>query len=98
MALPAERTELTVVDHLGYTWKVVMDFCHDEVMSCIFTGQWQALAVAWKFTPSQVIKLDNRVMYLCPPPMLIFKAKLQPSAAAAEGGVTYRVLEYFWKN
>ena len=103
-ALPSQRTEITVVDYLGYTWKLVMDFCHDDVVSCIFTGEWQALAEAQKFTPRQIIRLgvtgeaNNRVMYLCAPPILTLKTKIQASAAAGHGGVTYRVHEYFWTN
>lgn len=102
--LPSQRTELTIVDYLGYTWKITMDFCHDEGVSCIFTRQWQALAEARKFTPHHVIRLgvtgddNNKVMYLCAPPMLVLRKTIQPSAGAAEGGATYQVGEFFWRN
>lgn len=68
---PAERTEFIVVDYLGYTWKVLMDFCHDEGVSCIFYGQWQALVSARRLTKGQIIRLgvtgesNNDVKYLC---------------------------------
>jgi hypothetical protein len=25
-----ERTELTLIDYVGYVWKVVMEFCQDD--------------------------------------------------------------------
>ena len=55
-ALPSERIEMTVVDYLGYTWKLIMDFYHDDSMSCIFIGQWEALCTACKFNAGQIIK------------------------------------------
>lgn len=30
-ALPAEKTELTVIDYLGYTGKLIMDLCHSAL-------------------------------------------------------------------
>jgi hypothetical protein len=81
-----------------------MDFCHYEGVSCVFTGQWQALADARRLTKGTSIKLgvtgaaNNRVVYLCPPPMLVLRTKVPPSSAAAQGGATYRLLEYFLRN
>jgi hypothetical protein len=103
-AFPAELTELIVVDYLGYTWKVLMDFCHDEGVSCIFSGQWQALASAHRLSKGQIIRLgvtdesNNRVKYLCAPPMLVLRTTILPSAETVQGGASYRVLEYFWRN
>lgn len=102
-AFPHERTELTVVDYLGYTWKVTMDFCYDEGLSCLFSGEWQDLVYARKLSRGTTIELgvtapdNNRVVYLCPPPMVVLRTKLPPSAGAREGGA-YRLLEYFWRN
>jgi len=81
-----------------------MDFCHDDVLSCVFSGEWQVLVGGRKLTAGATIKLgvtapaNNRVVYLCPPPMVVLRTKLPPSATAREGGATYRLLEYFWRN
>lgn len=102
--LPTERNEVTVVDYLWYTWKLLIDFCNDDGLSCIFTGQWKDLAEPRKFTSGQVIKLgvtgeaNNRVIYLCAPPMLVLKTTVQPWPAVVEAGVAYRLLELFWKK
>jgi len=75
-----------------------------KVCPVFFFGEWQALVDARKLTRRTPIKLgvtaaaNNRVVYLCPPPMVVLRTKLPPSAGAREGGVTYRLLEYFWRN
>lgn len=81
-----------------------MDFCHDEGVSCIFFGQWQALSSARRLSKGQIIRLgvtgelSNRVKYLCAPPMLVLSTNIPPSAGTVQGGASYRVLEYFWRN
>lgn len=98
-AFPHESSEFTVIDYLGYTWKLFMDFCHDEGVSCVFSGQWKALCDARKLTKGMTIKLgvtgttNNRVVYLCAPLMLVMRTKMPPSACAGEGGPCYRFEE-----
>lgn len=81
-----------------------MDFCHDEGVSCVFSGQWQSLCNARRFVKGSTIKLgvtaasNNRVLYLCPPRMLVLRTRMPPSASAGEGRPSYRYEEYFWKN
>lgn len=95
---------LTVVDYLGYTWKMLLDFCHDDGVSCTFSGQWQALCDARKLTKGATIKFSvtgaakNKVVYLCPPPMLILRTRMPASGNVGEGGSSYQFQEYFWKN
>jgi hypothetical protein len=45
-AFPAEPSEITVIDYLGYPWKLLMDFSHDGDVSCMFSGEWQAMCKA----------------------------------------------------
>jgi hypothetical protein len=41
---------------------------------------------------------NNKVMYMCPPQMLVLKTRLQPSANAGGNGASYRLEQYCWKN
>ncbi|RHN41418.1 hypothetical protein MtrunA17_Chr8g0365871 [Medicago truncatula] len=56
-AFPAVKTELTVIDFLGFTWKLFMEFCHNEQLSCDFSGEWQTLCNARKLIEGANIKL-----------------------------------------
>jgi hypothetical protein len=93
-----------LVDYFGLTWKLFTDFCHDEGVSCSFSGQWQGLRNACKFTKGATIKLgvtgsaNNRVVCLCPSRMLVLQTKIHSSAGVGEGYPIYRAEEYFWKN
>lgn len=102
-AFRAGKTESTVIDCLGYTWKLFTDFCHEQ-LSCVFSGEWQALCSARKLIEGAKIKLgvtgaaNNRVVYLCAPPMLVLRTKMPPSASIGENGPSYQFKQYFWKN
>lgn len=54
-----------------------MDFCHDQDLSCVFSGECPALCNARKLMARTKIKLgvtgaaNNKVVYLCAPPMLV---------------------------
>ncbi|AES61694.1 hypothetical protein MTR_1g087510 [Medicago truncatula] len=41
---------------------------------------------------------NNRVVYLCAPPMLVLRTKMPPSASIGENGPSYQFKQYFWKN
>jgi len=55
-AFPAEPNEITVIDYLGYPWKLLMEFGCDEDMSCLFSGEWQAMCNARKLVEGSSIK------------------------------------------
>jgi hypothetical protein len=69
-----------------------MDFCHDQDLSCVFSGECPALCNARKLMARTKIKLgvtgaaNNKVVYLCAPPMLVLKTKLPPSTGIGENG------------
>lgn len=37
----ARPTEITLIDYLGYPWKLMMEFGRDGDMTCLFSGEWQ---------------------------------------------------------
>lgn len=82
-------------------WKLVMDFCHDQDLSCVFSGERPPLCNARKLMAGIKIKLgftgadSNKVVYLCAPPMLVLKTKLPPSIGIGENGPSYRFEQLF---
>jgi len=105
-AFPAERTQLTLIDYVGCAWKIVMDFCQDEgkIMSCVFFWEWRSVCRARKLVEATKIKLgvidaaNNKVVYMCPPPMVVLRSKVPPSYGANEDALSYKIDHYFWTN
>lgn len=103
-AFPAERTELTFIDYLGCTWKVLMEFVQGDTLSCVLSGEWQALCRARRLVEGMKIKLgvtnkaNNNVVYMCAPPMLVLRTRMAASGAVDQGGPNYRIEQFFWTN
>jgi len=103
-AFPAEPTEITLIDYLGYPWKLQMEFGADGDMTCLFKGEWQSVCKARVLVEGSSVKFgvteasSNKVMYLCPPQMLVLKTRLPPSTNAGANGACYRFEQYLWKN
>lgn len=38
-AFPAEKTELTLIDYMGYAWKLSIEFSDEGDSSCVFSGE-----------------------------------------------------------
>ena len=95
-ALPAKPSEITLIDYLGYPWKLVMEFGPDGDMTCLFKGAWQDVCRARLLVEGSSLKFgvvessNNNVMYLCAPRMLVLKTMLSPSASAGGTGPSYR--------
>ena len=102
-AFPAEKTELTVIDFLGFTWKLFMEFCHDEQLSCAFLVNGKHCS-ARKLIEGAKIKLgvtgaaNNRIVYHCAPPMLVLRTKMLHLQALEEMVHLNQFKQYFWKN
>lgn len=103
-ALPTEPTEITLIDYLGYPWKLQMEFGSDGDMTCLFKGEWQGVCSACLLAEGSTVKFgvteasNNNVMYLCPPQMLVLKTRLPPSSNVGENGASYHFEQYLWKN
>jgi len=103
-AFPVERTALTCIDFLGYAWTLMMDFCHDEDVSCVFFDEWPALCTARKLAAGTKVKFgvtqtaNNRTVFMCPPPMLVLRTTVPPPASTCEDLLAFRVEQYFWAN
>lgn len=103
-AFPAERTSLTCIDYLGYTWTLMMDFCQDDGFSCVFSGEWLALCSARKLVEGNKIKFgvteaaNNKIVFMCPPPMLVLRTAVPPLTSTGEDGPAFQVEQYFWAN
>jgi len=72
-----------------------------KAFRAFFSGKWQGLYDARKCTKGATIKLgvtgsaNNRVVYLCPPRMLVLRTKINSYVGVDAGGPTYRVEQYF---